>query len=315
MIQILSQIRPNQLIKFSVRVNTPRTPEDLATWETDHSNNWKMLTTIDQDGVTPSGSNDNLFPGFNLLASFGVVTIVPEPNGVMPRKRVTVAITVTPLTTLQSLIADGSIYVRVTAPLGFDFDLGCLAITPNPVFSSCTGTGRIAVLVVRNAKLDKGTSDFTLWVTNAGITPGNNLWTLESFMDLEMGLVAAMSGGARQMSVVLGYEIKELMQATIGANTQRSDTTTVFVWFLATQFLDVGGIIELHAPEHYQMRCKPQVQYITLPAGSCLLMRGVTSTSGDFFHHYLRLTLTLSDQLIYPNTAYEFGVLLVIVLV
>merc|ERR1712107_234864 len=37
-------------------------------------------------------------------------------------------------------------------------------------------------------------------------------------------------------------------------------------------------------------------------------MGGVIASSGDEYHNYLALTLTLPDQLVYPNVAYEFGV-------
>ncbi|CAE7199748.1 unnamed protein product, partial [Symbiodinium microadriaticum] len=113
---------------------------------------------------------------------------------------------------------------------------------------------------------------------------------------------------ARQRSQVPGYEIRDLLEATIGGNTQRAVVTTIFVWFVASQFLDIGSAVELHAPPGYELRCNPRVQYISLPAGSCSLISGVTSTTGDVFHQYLSLALTLPGQQVYPNTAYEFGV-------
>lgn len=308
-VQILTRIRADQIVHFRVRVSTPRTPEDLGVWEADHSRSWRLLVANDANGLEPTSSNDNHFPGFGLQASFGAVSIVPEPNGVTPLKRVSVILSINPQSTLQSLLEDGSIHVRVIAPLGFDFDPNCLAVTPNPTFSLCDGNGRMAVLLVRGGVLAACPSSVRLSLTNAGTTPVSNSWALASFLDTPRGDIPTATDGGRQTSITEGYTIRRLMEATIGAaNTQRDAVTTVLVWFLAARFLDVGGVLELHAPRSYELRCSPRVQYITLPAGSCQLNSGVVSSSGDHQHDYLALTLTLSNRLIYPNTAYEFGV-------
>mmetsp|Transcript_30544 Transcript_30544/g.97241 ORF Transcript_30544/g.97241 Transcript_30544/m.97241 type:complete len:418 (+) Transcript_30544:2763-4016(+) len=120
--------------------------------------------------------------------------------------------------------------------------------------------------------------------------------------------VRTATSGNRQLSEAAGYAVRELLQVTVGGNTQRGAVTTVFVWFLATNFVDVGGMLELHAPQTYELRCSPQVLYITLPAGTCRLNKGIVSTTGDDFHHYVTLTLTQPDHLVFPNTAYEFGI-------
>jgi hypothetical protein len=242
-IQIVTPIAVNQIIRFSCRVNTPRTPEDITLFETDYSKTWRLLASQDTLGENPSASNDDLFPGFMLLSSFGDTSIIPEPNGVTPRKHVMTTVTINPQTTLQSLAMGGSITVRITSPIGFEFDLGCLAVTPNLVFLECAGNGRIAVLPVRKAKLPSGPSSAQLFITNAGITPTDNTWLLETFVDLPAAQVRYADIGPRQQSLVAGYEIRELIQATVGANTQRADVTRVFVWFLATYFLDIGGSI------------------------------------------------------------------------
>lgn len=309
-IQTLSSIRINQLVKFAIRVNTPRTPDDMALWETDYASSWLLLAAAEADGQEPSASNDHLFPGFLLKASFGSVHVEPEPNGVTPRKNVVAVLTINPQSTLRSLkrSGDASLHVRITAPIGFEFDPGCLAVTPNAVFLSCTGNGRIAILPARDAILPAGATATHLRVTNAGATASDNRWQLESFVDMPMEAVETTDVEPRQQSYAKGYRIRELIQATIGANTQRGAVTTVFVWFLATNFVDVGGSVELHAPQNYELRCAPRVQYISLPAGSCKLLKGTTSSSQDDYHHYLVLTLTLSSQLVFPNTAYEFGV-------
>ena len=41
------------------------------------------------------------------------------------------------------------------------------------------------------------------------------------------------------------------------------------VWFTAVRFVNVGGALELHAPERYRLSCEPIVQYRSLPAGQC----------------------------------------------
>lgn len=311
-IQILTLIQANQLIQFAVRVSTPSTPEELATWETETSPNWLLLTAQDPDASQPSTSNDNLFTGFSLLASFGDVAIVPEPGGETPKQSVVVTVVMNPRTTFRSLLDGGSIYVRVVAPVGFDFLLGCLAVTPNPVFSACYGNGRIAVLPVRKANLAAGRSTADLSLTNAGMTPAQNTWVLESFVDLKSAEEAKVAvHGAKQYTAVEGYQIRELIQATIGANSQKLAVTMVYVWFIATNFIDIGGALELHAPPGLQMRCDPRVVYISLPPGSCTLTSGVTSTSGDSVHDYVTLTLTVPDRQILPNTAYEFAVMAV----
>jgi len=219
-----------------------------------------------------------------------------------------VTIAIKPKSVMRSLKQGGSAHVRIIAPLGFEFDIGCLAVTPDPTFTVCEGSGRVAVLAARDATIPAGPSSSKLWVTNAGLTPADNRWILESFLDLSMELVASASAGSRQMSHVEGYSIRELLQATIGANAQRGAVTTVFVWFLATRFLDIGASVELHAPRDYELRCTPRVQYINMPAGSCQLKKGTLASSGGFPHAYLVLTLTMPDQLIYPNVPYEFGV-------
>jgi hypothetical protein len=307
-IQIRTGFAVNQLIQFAVRVSTPRTPDDLALFETDYSSTWGLMAAQDTDGQQPSASNDDLFPGFTLKASFGNVAITPEPNGVTPRKHVIVTVRISPKTTLRSLTQGGSITVRMMSPIGFDFDSGCLAVTPNAVFEKCTGDGRVAVLPVRGARLPQGISSVQLFVTNAGITPATNTWMLETFVDVPVDNTWDTLESPRQQSIVPGYEIRELIQATIGANTQRGAVTKVFVWFLATNFLDVGGSVELHAPPSYSLRCNPRIEYISLPSGTCRLEGGTTSPSVSDYHHYLILTSTLPNQVVYPNTAYEFAV-------
>ncbi|CAE7351816.1 unnamed protein product [Symbiodinium natans] len=195
--------------------------------------------------------------------------------------------------------------------------ISCLAVTPSAVFDRCEGSSRSAVLLTRNGELPAGAISVPLFVTNAARTPSataeggvGNTWVLESFVDLQntSAVLSAPASLARQRSQVPGYEIRDLLEATIGGNTQRAVVTTVFVWFVASQFLDVGSAVEVHAPPGYELRCRPRVQYISLPAGSCILIAGVTSTSGDVYHQYLSLALTLPGQQVYPNTAYEFGV-------
>jgi len=136
-----------------------------------------------------------------------------------------------------------------------------------------------------------------------------NTWILESFVDIDVEeTLSVESILARQRSQIEGYEIKELLTATVGGNTQQGAVTTVYIWFIATFFLDIGGSVELHAPPDYELRCFPRVLYISLPSGACHLNKGVTSTTGDVYHQYLSLELTLPGQQVYPNTAYEFGV-------
>jgi len=140
------------------------------------------------------------------------------------------------------------------------------------------------------------------------VTPASNLWVLESFVDLPRADIPNTQAEPRQKSIVQGYAIRELIQATVGANTQQGAVTKVFVWFLATQFLDVGGSVELHAPATYSLRCNPRIEYISLPSGTCKLEGGTSSPSVQDYHHYLVLTFTLEGQVVYPNTAYEFAV-------
>eukprot|EP00931_Biecheleriopsis_adriatica_P064569 TRINITY_DN39331_c0_g1_i1.p1 TRINITY_DN39331_c0_g1~~TRINITY_DN39331_c0_g1_i1.p1 ORF type:complete len:2141 (-),score=384.05 TRINITY_DN39331_c0_g1_i1:55-6009(-) len=314
-INILTQILSGQTVRFQVRLRTPDMPADLAVWSVTHQRSWLLLACSDPNCLVPSASNDDLFPGFELKASFGATELLPEANGVSPQTRVSVTLTINPKTTPSSLVAAGSVNVRLLAPLGFDFAVGCLAVTPNPSFEACFGFGRTAVLTARGAELSAGLQSVALLVTNAAMTPSagaggfGNEWLLESFIDMPVDeVVKAPNDAARQRSQVPGYEIRELLQATVGANTQRGSVTTVFVWFISTNFLDVGGSIQLHAPPTYELRCTPRVQYISLPAGTCELIKGVTATTGDVYHHYLSLDLTLPGQQVYPNTAYEFGV-------
>lgn len=313
-VHILTQILAAQTVKFTTRVRTPSTPSDLAVWTTTHQRSWKMLACSDPDCGTVSASNDDVFPGFTLKGSFGDAAIIPEANGVAPQIRVTVTLSLNPKASLSTQIAGGSVSVRLVAPLGFDFPEGCLAVSPNPTFQACFGFGRKAVLPANGGRVRAGAQSAALSVTNAAMTPSadaagaGNTWLMESFVDLTVAeVVDAQSDLARQRSHVAGYEIRELLKASIGANTQLGAVTTVFVWFISTNFLDVGGAVELHAPPTYELRCNPRVQYISLPAGACRLLKGVTSTSGDLYHHYLSLDLTLPGQQVYPNTAYEFG--------
>merc|ERR1719235_1142549 len=122
------------------------------------------------------------------------------------------------------------------------------------------------------------------------MTPVDNRWVVESFVDLTMAQVRAAQGGAHQRSSREGYRVKELIQASVGGNPQKNMAVTVYVWFLATQFLDVGGSVEIHAPQSFQLRCSPQVEYITLPAGTCKLIE-VADTGGGY-HHALSLKFT-----------------------
>jgi len=316
-VQILSPILPSQAVKFSVRLRTPTAPEDLSLWATTHRSNLLLRTCRDSQCQDPTASNDDLFPGFEMKASFGTASITPQANGAAPQLDVTVTLRISPKATLASLIESGTVHLRIRAPLGFDFAISCLAVSPSVVFDRCEGRGRSAVLLARDGELPAGAISVPLFVTNAARTPSasaeggvGNTWVLESFVDLQntSAVLAAPADLARQRSQVPGYEIRDLLEATIGGNTQRAVVTTIFVWFVASQFLDIGSAVELHAPPGYELRCNPRVQYISLPAGSCTLISGVTSTTGDVFHQYLSLALTLPGQQVYPNTAYEFGV-------
>ncbi|CAE8724227.1 unnamed protein product [Polarella glacialis] len=293
-VQILTRILNGQTMKFTVRVRTPSTPDDLAVWDQTHTPSWLLMAcndpvnVADQVCYNPTASNDDLFPGFKLKASFGTASVTPQANGVAPRTSVTVTVDISPQASLSSLLSDGSVYVRLRAPLGFDFPLGCLAVTPNPVFEACFGLGRIAVLLVRNGLLPAGASSLRLSVTNAGMTPSEaseggvgNQWVLESFVDLvsEDQVVVADSALARQRSTVQGYEIRVLLQATVGGNTQLGATTTVLVWFVATYFLDVGGVVELHAPPSYELRCTLRAQLEVIEA---MLRQGEAPKHGQW---------------------------------
>jgi hypothetical protein len=306
-IQTRFRLLPYQQVRFSVRLNTPPSPTDLALWEAENPTNWLATFSSDAEGQSATFSNDRIFPGFKLQSSFGQVSIMPEPNGVTPSKNVMVEVRMSPISQLVSLDEEaGSVHVRVTAPIGFSFDDGCLALTPNDYFESCVGDGRIAILPARGKKLRAGLSVVHLRITNAGIMPVNNRWVFESYLDMSMSQVRVAVGGSIQRSTKDGYEIKELIQASVGGNSQQGMVSTVYVWFLATHFLDVGGSVELHAPVGYELRCSPQVEYITLPAGSCKLHEADNADGG--YHQYLALTFTHADEVVYPNTAYEFGV-------
>ncbi|CAK9001002.1 unnamed protein product [Durusdinium trenchii] len=312
-VQMLTPLVAGQIVRFSVRLRTPAAPEDLALWDETHQSSWLLRTCRDRPCEEVTASNDDLFPGFVLKASFGSTSLTPQANGVAPQLSVTVTLAIHPKASLASLLQGGTVHVRIRAPLGFDFAASCLAVTPNRVFERCEGDGRVAVLLARDGELAAGFTSVALFVTNAAMTPAErvgNTWVLESFVDFTNTsmVVTAPSDQARQRSQVPGYEIRELLEATIGGNTQRAAVTMVFVWFLASQFLDVGGAVQLHAPPSYELRCTPRVQYISLPAGSCRLLAGVTSSTGDVYHQYLSLALTLPGQQVYPNTAYEFGV-------
>ncbi|CAJ1415321.1 unnamed protein product [Effrenium voratum] len=308
-VQVLTPLAVGTTAKFTVRLQTPAAPEDLALWAQTHQSSWLLRSCRDLQCQDVAASNDDLFPGFQLKASFGAAQVLPEANGVAPQLRVTVTVTISPKASLSSNLQGGTVHLRIRAPLGFDFEASCLAVTPNTAFQRCEGAGRLAVLPAWDGQLGAGFTSVPLFVTNAAMTLGTNTWVLETFVDLNISEVQqADSALARQRSQVVGYEIRELLEAAVGGNTQRASVTTVFVWFLASRFLDVGGAVQLHAPPSYELRCYPRVQYISLPAGSCRLLAGVTSSTGDVYHQYLSLALTLPGQQLYPNTAYEFGV-------
>merc|ERR1711871_1923967 len=109
------------------------------------------------------------------------------------------------------------------------------------------------------------------------------------------------------MSKVDGYAVRDLIKAVVGANSQIAAPTTVYIWFLSTQFLDIGGSIEVHAPPGFLPRCHPQVVYVSLPAGGCKFAEAVTSESLQDTHHSLILMVSGSEAVM-PNTAYEFGI-------
>merc|ERR1719456_1732853 len=94
------------------------------------------------------------------------------------------------------------------------------------------------------------------------------------------------------MSRVEGYRVRELIKAIVGGNSQFGATTTVYIWFLSTQFLDIGGSVEVHAPPGFLLRCDPQVVYISLPAGGCQFIETVTSESLGDTHHALVLSIS-----------------------
>eukprot|EP00434_Breviolum_minutum_P034969 symbB.v1.2.030952.t1/scaffold3543.1/size54354/3 len=260
-VQMLTPLVAGQSMKFSVRLRTPAAPEDLALWQDTHQSSWLLRCCRERQCQDITASNDDLFPGFVLKASFGAAQVIPEANGVAPQLDVTVTVTINPKTSLSSLLQDGTVHLRIRAPLGFDFSASCLAVTPNRVFERCEGDGRLAVLLARDGQLAAGFTSVALFVTNAAMTPSTateggvgNTWVLESFVDLANSsqVMIAPSSQARQRSQVPGYQIRELLEATIGGNSQRASVTTVFVWFLASQFLDVGGAVQLHAPPSYE---------------------------------------------------------------
>ena len=54
----------------------------------------------------------------------------------------------------------------------------------------------------------------------------------------------------------------------IGVSSEAS-VTTVFVWFLASQFLDVGGAVQLHAPPSYEHLGQAALQFLAKTQQAC----------------------------------------------
>lgn len=50
-------------------------------------------------------------------------------------------------------------------------------------------------------------------------------------------------------AIFVPWFLDQLDQSTLRF---QASVTTVFVWFLASQFLDVGGAVQLHAPPSYE---------------------------------------------------------------
>eukprot|EP00439_Symbiodinium_sp_Y106_P039388 s2056_g4.t2 len=112
-VQILSPILPSQAVKFSVRLRTPTAPEDLSLWATTHRSNLLLQTCRDSQCQDPTASNDDLFPGFEMKASFGTASITPQANGAAPQLDVTVTLRISPKATLASLIESGTVHLRI----------------------------------------------------------------------------------------------------------------------------------------------------------------------------------------------------------
>ncbi|CAJ1361769.1 unnamed protein product [Effrenium voratum] len=257
------------LASFRLRADTPATPADGSELEAE-SQAW-LLQVDAYEGNLPCGpgdrldeklvrfSNDRRFQGFTLKQSLAL-RVVPELA--IPRKATTIRIFFQCRSPLP-----GQVLLRVEAPHGVDFDRGCLAEVGG-VYSGCAGLGNIAV--AQREGLTVGDHELALRAVNPARTPQPNWWLLESFADLALQTVfEGPFEQVRQSGRGDGYELLQSLQATVRPSSQQPGPINIFLWLKPRQAVPLGGRLELHAPQGFEMSCEPPLVLLAMPPGSC----------------------------------------------
>jgi hypothetical protein len=226
--EIMKPIAANSRVTFVLTVASPTNAQQVMNWR---FSTYLVLPSRDVDGeilnstvpaypyigrdIIATDTSDGAFAGFILV---GEVPFTVTPALQTPGARIRLAI--------NFGIADGvesKLYVRmeVTAPLGYLFADSCL-FQGSPQFSKCTGFQNMAGMVTVRPRL-KGT-DLTVYlaVTNPGVTPSPNFFTLALFQDDATQYV--------RWSRVLGYELVG-MSVVFKGNNQLGETGSAFFTF------------------------------------------------------------------------------------
>jgi len=311
----------DNVVRFSLRADTPATPGDLERWKLEANQAW--LLKIDDhtgnncgpDGDTVDGklvrfSNDALFEGFQLKESLGQMRVAPRPYGNLPRQASQFSLEFETRSELRLSGAGtgGRLYLRLEAPLGIEFEPGCLAATPDPDFEFCAATDRLAVITIREASFATGEHKLVVRGVNAVRTPEWNWWTLETFVDVAFEAVQAGNfEDIRQRGRAVGFTLDQSLQATLRPGSQEAGNTQLYLWLRPNVYVPPKGFVEIHAAQDYFIQCMPAMVYLAMHPGSC---KSFTASSGSEYTDYHAVIEFQVNEgfFLLPNVEYELSI-------
>jgi hypothetical protein len=236
---ISKKILARSRILWTLTVDLPESKEKVMNWK---FRTYRVLPQIDTDGeildaspvpypwigrdgkrrgMIATGTNDGAFSGFLLV---GEVPFTVNPELQTPGAEITLAIDFKLPYTVQAKVG-GEVRMEVTAPTGFVFRDSCFMIG-SPQFRKCTGYRATATLVSTVRQVVATQITINLAVTNPGVTPTRNVWTLAVFKDDDVQYVNWSPG--------VGYEILP-MTVVYRGNNQLAVSDTGFFDFTPLQ--------------------------------------------------------------------------------
>lgn len=305
------------IVSFRFRATTPASPVDLARWRAESNQAW--LLQVDSHAGAGCGpdadrlsaelvrfTNDAHFTGFLLKESL-FMQVVPEPHGNIPRRASILEVRFRSQNTLRS--QGSGIFVRLEAPLGVEFALGCLAAVPDPDYVGCEGVGRLAVAQRAQATLETGQHTLVLRAVNPIRTPSSNWWTLQTFANVTAA--AARLGefpDVRQRGRVMGFQLAQTLQATIQPSSPEAEgSVQLFLWLRPASYVPAGGRVEIHAGQAFELSCTPSFVLLSMPPGTCEALHATSGLEYTDDHDVVMFRIAEGHFLL-PNNEYELSI-------